>query len=115
ESRERVYQLPLDRFYCEQWHQTDDRSNFQWQIAPTGCVQQVVIEFIFFVPETNSSPAQIVHGGRDAEEMFEKLGRDIFVNMIFTGERDRDAHQIQRKHSHPAGASALFTTAAVGA
>ena len=75
-------------------------------------MQHVVVEFIFFVPETNSS--QIVHSGGNAEEMFEKLGRDIFVNVIFTGEFDRDAHQIQREHSHPTGAIALFKMGAIG-
>ena len=75
-------------------------------------MQHIVVEFIFFVPETNSS--QIVHSGGNAEEMFEKLGRDIFVNVIFTGEFNRNPHQVQRKHSHPTRAIALFKMATVG-
>src|SRR5437762_5487050 len=46
--------------------------------------------------------------------MFEKLGRDIFVNVIFTGEFNRNPHQVQRKHSHPTRTIALFKTAPVG-
>src|SRR6266403_2130278 len=75
-------------------------------------MQHVVVEFIFFVPETN--PTQIVHSGGNAEKVFEELGCDIFVNVIFTREFDRNSHQIQRKHSHPAGAIALFKMAAIG-
>src|SRR5438046_8424092 len=103
--------MPLNVRYREQWHQADDRSDFQWKIAPTWRAQHVVIEFIFFVPETK--PAQIVHGGRDTEKMFEELGRDIFVNVIFTGKFNRDSHQVQRKHSHPARDVALIKVEAI--
>src|SRR5256714_3631278 len=77
-------------------------------------MQHVVVKFVFFIPETNSTAAQIVHGGGNAEEVFEELGRDVFVNVIFTRELDRDAHQIQRKHCHPTRAIALFKVAAIG-
>ena len=46
--------------------------------------------------------------------MFQELRRDVFVNVIFTRELDRDTHQIQRKHSHPTRAIALFKEAAIG-
>src|SRR5437867_6222122 len=46
--------------------------------------------------------------------MLEKFRRDIFVNVIFARELDRDSHQIQTKHSHPAGAVALLEMGAVG-
>src|SRR4029077_17084848 len=108
-----VDQLPLDRFYCEQRHQADDRSNFQWEIAPARRVQHVVVKFVFFVPETDSAATQLVHGGGNGEEVFEELSCDIFVNVIFPREFDRNAHQIQREHSHPTRAIALFKMAAI--
>src|SRR5436305_14154625 len=46
--------------------------------------------------------------------MFEKLGRDVFVNVIFAREFNRNPHQVQRKHSHPTRAIALFKMATVG-
>src|SRR5947208_16335374 len=46
--------------------------------------------------------------------MFEKLGRDVFVNVIFAREFNRNPHQVQRKHSHPTRAVALFKMATVG-
>src|SRR5437868_3984125 len=45
--------------------------------------------------------------------MFEELGGDVFVNMIFGCELDRDSHQVERKHSHPAGGVALFEACSI--
>src|ERR1700736_6462054 len=45
--------------------------------------------------------------------MLEKFGRDIFVNVILARELDRDSHQVQGKHSHPAGAVALLEMSAI--
>src|SRR5437667_9747532 len=45
--------------------------------------------------------------------MFEKLSRDVFVNVIFRSELDRDPHQVQTKHSHPTRAVALLEMAAI--
>ena len=75
---------------------TIDRT-FNGEIATARRVQHVVVKFIFFVPETDPTATEIVHGGGDAEEMLEELRRDVFVNVIFTRELDRDAHQIQAK------------------
>src|SRR5947207_2104126 len=71
-------------------------------------MKDVVIEFVLVVPQTNSFAAKAVHCGGDREEMLEKLGRDIFVNVVLTRELDRNSHQVQAKHSHPTGAVALF-------
>ncbi len=76
-------------------------------------VQHVVIKLVLFVPKPDTLSAEIVHGGGDAEEMLEKLGRDVFVNRIFTSELERDPHHVEAKHSHPAGAIALLEPAAV--
>ena len=75
--------------------------------------KHIVVKFIFFIPKTDSFATQIVHRRGDAEEMFEELGRDVFVNVIFHRQFDRDTHQVERKHSHPTGAVALFQMSAV--
>ena len=46
--------------------------------------------------------------------MFEELGRDVFVDVIFHRQLDRDSHQVQAKHSHPAGGVALLEASPVG-
>ena len=77
-------------------------------------MQHVAVKLVFFIPKTNALAAEIVHGGRDPEKMLEELRCDIFVNMILARELERDAHQVEGKHSHPAGAVALLEMAAVG-
>ena len=76
-------------------------------------MKHIVIKFVFFIPQTDPTAANVVHRGRDSQEVFEKFGRDIFVDVIFHRELERDAHQIEGKHSHPAGAVALLEMAAV--
>src|ERR1700751_4425273 len=44
--------------------------------------------------------------------MFEKLRRDVFVDMIIERELERDAHQVERVHRHPGGAIGLVDIAA---
>ena len=77
-------------------------------------MQHIVVKFILLVPEPDSLAAEIVHRAGDPEEMLEEFGRDIFVNRILARELERDAHHVQAKHSHPAGAVALLEMAAVG-
>src|SRR5882762_10916297 len=44
--------------------------------------------------------------------MLEKLGGDVFVDMVLEGELERDAHQVERVHRHPGGAVGLIDIAA---
>src|SRR5207244_5277675 len=114
ESRQRFDQLPLNRFNREQRHQTDERADAQRKISSARRVENVVVEFVLLVPQTDAFAAEFVHRGGNAQEMLEKFRRDIFVNVIFARELDRDSHQIQAKHSHPTGAVALLEMGAVG-
>ena len=67
------------------------------------------------LPVNTASIALSVGGNmwHEVEEVFEKLRGDIFVNMIFARELNCDAHHVQRKHSHPTRAVALFEMTAV--
>ena len=44
--------------------------------------------------------------------MLEELGRDVLVDVIVLRELQRDAHQVQAVHRHPAGAVRLVDVAA---
>ena len=77
-------------------------------------MQHIVIKFLLFIPEPDPFAAQIVHGRRDREKVLKKLGRDIFVDRIFARQFQGHAHEVERKHSHPTCAVALFETAAIG-
>ena len=77
-------------------------------------MQNVVVKFVLLIPQPDAFAAKFVHCRGDAEEVLEKLGRDIFVNVVLSRELNRDPHQVQREHSHPAGAVALLEMRAVG-
>src|SRR5207247_1338716 len=48
------------------------------------------------------------------EEVFEKFRGNVFVNWIFARQFKRNAHEVERKHSHPTGAVALLKPRAAG-
>ena len=77
-------------------------------------MENVVVEFVLLVPQTDAFAAEFVHRRSNHEKMFEELGRDIFVNVIFSRELDRNSHQVQREHSHPTSAVALLEMCAIG-
>src|ERR1041385_7634462 len=77
-------------------------------------MQNVIIKLVLFVPEADTSATEFVHSGSNRKEMFEKLGCDIFVNVILQSELDRYPEHVQTKHPHPARAIALFQSGAVG-
>ncbi len=61
-------------------------------------MQHVVIKFVRFVPESDSFAAEIVHRAGDPEEMFEELGRDIFVNRICARQLQSDIRIMFRQN-----------------
>jgi hypothetical protein len=75
-------------------------------------VQDVVEELVLVVPEPDARFAQVVHGLGNMEKMLEELGRDVLVHMVVLGELERDAHEVERVHRHPAGAVRLVDMAA---
>ena len=92
ETWQGVNQLPLDRFHCQKRQQTNQRTHPQRKISSTRCAQDVVVKLVLFIPKADALAAQIIHGRGNAEEMFEKLGRNIFVNGIFAGQLNCDPH-----------------------
>ena len=46
--------------------------------------------------------------------MFEELDGDVFVDGVLPRQFQRDPHQIQAKHPHPAGGVALFEMTPTG-
>src|ERR1043166_6948057 len=43
----------------------------------------------------------------NVQEMFEKLGGDVLINLVVLGEFQSDAHQVEAVHRHPTGAVGL--------
>src|SRR5438270_2814900 len=71
-------------------------------------VQHVIEEFVGFIPQADPIATHVVHGRGNPKEMFEELDSDIFVDRVLPRQFQRDSHQIQGKHPHPAGGIALF-------
>ena len=61
-------------------------------------------------PSAPSSDA--VDGGGDVEEMLEKFGRDVLIDPVVLRQFQRDAHEVQAIHRHPARAVGLVDEAA---
>ena len=74
----------------------------------------VVIKFIRFVPQAQCAVLDAVDGGGDGEEMLEKFGGDVFVDMVVLRQFERDAQQVQAIHRHPARAVGLVDETAGG-
>jgi hypothetical protein len=75
-------------------------------------VQHVVVKLVFLVPQSDAAAADIGHRLRDVEEMLEEFGRDVLIDVVVLGQREGDAHQIERVHRHPGRAVRLIDVAA---
>ena len=53
------------------------------------------------------SLADVVHGLGDVQEVLEELGGDVLVDGVVQRQLERDAHQVQAVHRHPARAVGL--------
>jgi hypothetical protein len=45
-------------------------------------MQGIIIEFLLVIPQADAVAADIGHGFGGIEEMFERLGGDVLVNMV---------------------------------
>ena len=52
-------------------------------------------ELIALVPQADTAIADVVHRLGDVQEVLEELGGNVFVNVIVTGQLERDAHHVQ--------------------
>ena len=82
--------------------------------AAVGQVQLVVVELVLLVPQADAGFADVGHGLGDVQEVLEELGGDVLVDGVVQGKLERDAHEVQAVHRHPAGAVGLVEMAAVG-
>src|ERR1700681_4087742 len=75
-------------------------------------MQDVVEELIALVPQADTAFANIAHRGGYVQEMLEELGGDVFVDVIAPRQLERNAHQVERVHGHPAGGVRLIDVTA---
>ena len=114
EAGEFFQQRWFEDFDGEQRNQPDHRADLHRHVPAVGQAKVVVIKFVLVVPQAERIVANAVDGGRDVEEMLEKLRRDVLINAVVLREFERDAHQVQAIHRHPARAVGLVDVAAGG-
>src|SRR5262249_36261480 len=108
ESRHPIEQLGLQRLDREQRNQADHRPHFHWQAAAVRKVEDVIVEAVFVVPQLNAFLVHVVYCVSDVEEMLPKLASSVLIGRVIAREFERDRHQIETVHPHPAGAVRLF-------
>src|SRR5579862_8991354 len=103
EFRHVLQQLRLERLDRKQRDQSNHRAQAQGREGAVWQPQHVVEELVLVVPQADavlaSDPA---HRLGDVEEMLEELRGNVFVDMIVLCQLERDAHEIERVHRHPA-------------
>src|SRR5882762_207316 len=80
-------------------------------------MQYVVEEFVLLIPEPDSAAilaADMAHRLSDVQEMLEELGCDVLIHAVVLRELERNTHQVQRVHRHPARAVGLVDVPACG-
>ena len=75
-------------------------------------MEHVVEELVLLIPQAHAFIADVRHRLGDMQKVLEEFGRDVFIDMVVAGELERDTHQIERVHRHPAGAIGLIDVAA---
>src|SRR6266403_3242998 len=80
-------------------------------------MQYVVEKLVLFIPEPDTVAilaADMAHRFRDVQEVLKELGCNVLIHPVVWCELERDAHQVQRIHSHPTGAVGLVDVSARG-
>src|SRR4029077_13100924 len=71
-------------------------------------MQNVVVEPILVVPETDSLSAHVVHCLRDVNKMLEKFAGDILVSRIVLRKFHGNRKHVEAEHRHPARSVGLL-------
>src|SRR6185503_3777892 len=70
--------------------------------------QHIVEESVLLIPQRVVAAAAPLHRGSNVDVMLEELRRQALVDLILLRELERDSHQVQTEHPHPASRVALF-------
>ena len=107
ESRQSSEDRSIEDLDGKERDQPDQRAHPRWNSLPAGEVHDIVIEFVLLVPQADPVAADIGHGFGNIEEVLEKFGSDVFVDMVGERQLERNAHQVERVHRHPRSAVGL--------
>ena len=94
--------------------EADERAHAELPVCAVGVAQNVVEKFVALVPELKVLPAHVLHRRADVRVVLEELRREALVCLVFLREFERDAHEVEAEHSHPAGRVGLLQPSAEG-
>ena len=116
ELRQPLEEFGLECLDGEQRYEPDHRAHLEGLHGAIRQMQHVVEEFVVVVPQTDTAliAADVGHGLRDVQKVLEELGGNVLVHVVVLCELERNAHEIERVHRHPAGAVGLIDVTAGG-
>ena len=113
ELLERLDPLELEPLDREQRDQADQRADAELLRAAVGVAQHVVEEAVLAVEQLHVAAAHVLHRVRDVDVVLEELRRHPLVDRVVLRELERDPHQVEAEHPHPAGRVGLLEHRAV--
>ena len=108
ELLERFNPLELEALDREQRDQTDQRADPELLRAAVGVAQHVVEEPVLAIEQLHVAAAHVLHRGCDVDVVLEELRRHSLVDRVVARELERDPHQVEAEHPHPAGRVGLL-------
>ena len=88
--------------------EADERADAKFPVGAVSVAQNVVEKFVALVPELKVLPAHVLHRRADVCVVLEELRREALVRLVLFREFERDAHEVEAEHPHPAGRVGLF-------
>src|SRR5271169_6702402 len=107
ESRQSGEDRSIEDLDGKERYQPDYRAHPRGNALPAGEVHDIVIEFVLLVPQADPVAADIGQSLGNIEEVLEKFGSDVFINVVLQRELEGNAHQVERVHRHPRSAVGL--------
>src|ERR1700722_4334892 len=103
ELGQELQHLGFQNLTGKQWNQSDDRVDFQFDVAVIRKDELVVIELVDLIPQAQPVLAGALYFAGDGKEGLEELHGDVFVRRIMQCQFERRAQQVHTVHRHPAG------------
>src|SRR5262247_890159 len=97
-----------------QGNQAHERAHTEFVVTAIGIAQGVVEEPITLAPQLVADAPHLLHRRADIHVVLEKFGSERFVGRIFSCQLQRNAHQVEAEHAHPARGVRLLQRYAIG-
>ena len=111
ETGQLLQHLRIQRFRREEGNQAHEGAGFEWNEAAIRCMQHIIEEAVFLIPQTHPLTPHVVEGIGDIHEVLEELGGDVLVGRLRSCQFQGDGHHVQAIHGHPGCPISLFEVA----